>query len=167
MNNKLDKILTEIKPLEFINDLLDYLTDPNLGGVTHKHLKGAPPLVKSVIYLNAFDLDTSNSGVDEWLIENYDHYPTLASFFDKIGAKSASRYLKSAYALFPKGRVILNPDRRSTFCNEHEEQFVKIDRKFKGASKDAICKLRDYIVSNRKAFEEQVEKFWKLRKRTW
>ena len=33
MDNKLDKILAETKPIEFINDLLDYITDPNLGGV--------------------------------------------------------------------------------------------------------------------------------------
>jgi len=165
MDNKLDKILAETKPGKLISNLVDYVTDPDLGGVTNEDLKEAPPLVKGVIFVNAFDLDISTSSVVAWLIENYDHFPTLANFFDKIGAKSASRYLRSAYALFPNGRVIRDQDKRYTFCNEHEEQFVKIDRKFKGASEEAILKLRNYIVSKRKTFEAQVEKFWQVRKR--
>ena len=165
MRKKLDKILTEAKPATFIYDLVGFVTNPDLGGVTKDHLRGAPPLVAGVVFVNAFDLATSNSGIVEWLIETYDDFPALDDFFDTIDAKRATLYLRSAYALFPKGRVFRNQDKRYAFCDKNEDQFRRLDQGFKGASEEAVSKLRDYVASNRETFEAQVEEFWELRKR--
>lgn len=161
---KLDDILSGNKPQKIIYDLAGYVTDPNLGGVSPKDLEQAPPLVSGVICLNAFDLTVANSGIWKWFVELYDDYPDVAGFFRQIEANKGVDYIKAAEALFPNGTVPKDDDERFDFCDEHGRKFHEVDKQFKGASEDAILKLRDYLIAHRSLFEKEVEEFWKVRK---
>ena len=160
----LDSHLAQSQPRQFIDGLLDYVTNPNLGGVGPEDLQQAPPMIKAAIFVNAFDSATANAGVWEWFVELHDDYPKIDALFKKIHAPRSAAYIAAAKALFPKGRVPKNADLRFEFCDEHGREFHQIDQRFKGASEEALAKLRDYLASHRKAFEAQVKTFWEIRK---
>ena len=126
----LEMILAETKPNEFINDLSDFVINPNIGGVTPLDLETAPPMVTGMIFLRAFSLTTFSSGIALWFDQSYDDYPDLVRFFDKIGAQPAAAYIRAATALFPKGRVPKNSDARSDYGDEHDAEFRQIDRQW-------------------------------------
>jgi hypothetical protein len=160
----LDEIILEIKPGPFIYALLDFATDPNIGGMTPEDVRMAPPLIKAAIHLHAFRLDTGNSGIWKWFEQSYDTYPTFPHFLREIKADRAADYIEAGESLFPNGRVIEDPDERFDFCDEHGRGFLKVDLQFEKAPDEAILKFRDYIVAHRKSFELEAEAYWKIRK---
>jgi len=160
----LESILTETKPNRFINDLVDYIVDPNIGGVTPLDLETAPPLIKGIIFLRAFYLSIATAGIWQWFEESYDDYPNLEKFMDEIGATKAADYIRAGKAAFPKGRVLKDSDTRYDFTDEHDRDFRQIDRNFEGAAEESILKLREYILTHRKTLETQARAFWEIRK---
>ena len=161
---KLDSILAERNPNKFIDSLSDYITDPDIGGVSPEDLEQAPPMTRATIFVRAFQLATISGGIWKWFVELHDDYPKIDSFFRKIRANRSVAYLAAAKALFPKGRVPKDVDSRLEFCDRNGREFYQIDQQFNGAPEEAITKLRDYITDNQKTFQVEVEAFWKIRK---
>jgi len=56
----LESILTETKPISFINDLADFIVDPNIGGVTPLDLE-TTAAGKRNVFLRAFYLAVAKS----------------------------------------------------------------------------------------------------------
>ena len=160
----LDSNLAETQPRKFIAGLLDYVTDPDIGGVTPRDVQKAPPMIKAAIFISAFDLSTFSGGIWKWFVEEQDDYPKIDKLFEKIHAHHAAAYLAAATALFPKGRLPKDADLRFEFCDEHGREFHQIDQRFKGASEEAIAIFREYLISHRKTFETEVQAFWDIRK---
>lgn len=80
----LDSHLAKTNPRQFIVGLLDYAIDHNIGGVGPEDVQQAPPMIKAAIFINAFDLATSNSGIWEWFVESHDDYPKWINSFKKF-----------------------------------------------------------------------------------
>jgi len=160
----LDEILLEKKPSVLISSLHEFVTDPNIGGVAPEDLQKAPPLVRSTIYLDAFDLAIANSGIWKWFEELRGDYPDFTDFLRVIKADRAADYLKAAEALFPNGIVPEDEDERFDFCDEHGREFRQVDHQFEGASGEAILKFRDYVVANKESFQQEAEAYWNIRK---
>lgn len=160
----LDSILSEKKSARLITALVDFVVDPNIGGLGREDLRDAPPLVKDAIYVRAFNLAIVNSGIWNWFEELHDDYPGFTDFLRAIKADRAADYIMAGAALFPGGRVPEDAEKRSDFCDEHDREFRKVDRQFEGASEQAILKFHDYVVAHKESFQREAEAYWKIRK---
>jgi hypothetical protein len=160
----LDEILSETKPSQFIYDLIDFATEPNIGGMAPEDLEKAPALIKAAIYLNAFRLATGNSGIWKWFEEMYDDCPNFADFLRQINADHAADYIDAGKSLFPGGIVPEDADERFDYCCVHGQIFRQVDHKFEEASDDAILKFREHIIAHKKFFQLEAESYWNVRK---
>jgi hypothetical protein len=161
----LAEILAETEPGKFSDALVDWAIDPNLGGLDDADLKSAPPLIKAAIYIRAFHMAAVNDGIYIWFNELPEDDADLAQFLKIVHAKRAAAYFRDALKLFPGQRIPDDPDERFEICDRHERELNALDKRHAGAAEDAVLRLRDYVARHKGEFEEQVQQFWKRRRR--